>query len=267
MKNKTLNDLEKLPDKPYDLPKNSNSKEEPKKINDNKDNKDNNNNNSSQNSTKINILTNTVSPNKLKANSIFDNINSKENYRFLSKLSIDNGYHFDLLKFKQNNNDDNNDKKKKYNDYYNDNDYNSKLSNKTKNENENKNNNNNNNNTISIFDILDKDNQNQNDKKNSQIKFQINQIENNKDKISNLTINKNKNKSDYNKEIENSLVEKFSKNLQMKMGIKMNMNNMNMDMDMGYDIFKGDMLKKENNKSNLNIIIRFNLIEIFLILK
>ena len=240
MKNKTLNDLEKLPDKPYDLPSYSNSREESKKLNDDKNNKNIKKSHNSTN-TKINTLSTPFSSNKIKDDSLFDKINSKENYRFLSKLSNDNGYHFDLLKFKQNNYDDKIEINKNNINF----NFNAKLNKKIKKENEKKDN------PISIFDVIDKDNENYNEniKKNSQIKFKLNQNKIKKNENLNLTnynniidekkdnINNSTSTSNYiNKEIENSLVEKFSKNLKMKMG---------------YDIFKTDILKKEINISKL----------------
>merc|ERR1711957_256548 len=87
LKNKTMNDLEKLPYKPYDLPSKE-KKEETKKTNKITVN------------TKQNLTTK-VQKEKKPNGSLFDKINSKENYRFLSKLSNNNENHFDLLKFKQ----------------------------------------------------------------------------------------------------------------------------------------------------------------------
>jgi len=98
LKNKTLNDLEHLPDKPIDLPlhhQNSNKIRESKR--------------SSLASEKLNNIKKAdEKPNIHKANnflkennSLLSDINKKENFRFLNKLSDSNN--FDLLKFRQHN--------------------------------------------------------------------------------------------------------------------------------------------------------------------
>lgn len=95
LKNKTLNDLEHLPDKPIDLPlQNANSNN---KIKESKDNSAKNSIKKTDEKANMHKANNNL---KEKNSLVFD-INKKENFRFLNKLSDSNN--FDLLKFRQHN--------------------------------------------------------------------------------------------------------------------------------------------------------------------
>jgi len=103
LKNKTLNDLKKLPDSPIDLPiankiENiySNSKTEKQKSSLDLNSSD---KITKKNEEKIKENKNHVIKEK---NTLISSIDKKENFRFLNKLSDIN--YFDLLKFRQNNN-------------------------------------------------------------------------------------------------------------------------------------------------------------------
>lgn len=124
LKNKTLNDLEHLPDKPIDLPlvnQKNNFKSETNKNNSDKlITKDAKNAIINENS-----LTHKSNNNILKEkNTLLSDVNKKENFRFLNKLTDNN--HFDWLKFRQNNLEkDSKDNKKNLNNNFN-NDFNTK---------------------------------------------------------------------------------------------------------------------------------------------
>lgn len=104
IKNKTLHDLKQLPDKPIDLPlaneKDTNSKDQ--KINLAKTTI-NNNDVIKKETKKAGEKENTQKSNNYlkEKNSLFFDMNKKENFRFLNKLSEKN--HFDWLKFRQHN--------------------------------------------------------------------------------------------------------------------------------------------------------------------
>ena len=87
--NKTLNDLEKLPNSPIDKFKNKEVKNE-KKINKNKFKKE----------EKRSLIDNSKVDNKNETFSLLNDVNKKENFRFLNKLA-DNDKNFNLLHFRQ----------------------------------------------------------------------------------------------------------------------------------------------------------------------